>query len=413
MSNFSLSPNMSLLIPTPGVEPGPQYATDLNSSLTIVDGHNHTPGSGVLITPQALNVNSDLTFQNNFATNIAGLQLSAPSSYSTTATLYTNTQSGGGIVDLFYNDGAGNIIPITKAGAINATAANIPGESYSGGTFTWVQGATSTTPANFDIGQITIRPNIAATTNGITLQCPTGIASAYPLVLPALPGVKSIMALDTAGNITAPYTVDNSTIVIASNVIKVPAQGITTTQIANNTIVDGNMASKTLTNASIANQTITQGLLAPRPSNNPAAAGEIAYSSPFSFSTSSTSGVFVTGASVTLTTTGRPVVVFLQTTYNLAGATTGQIEIINASNSNLGANIYVINGGIGVQQMNIGGVIPAASTDTLLYPPSVVYALDTGVSGTPGTYTYTIETNVASSSATILFTNCVLVAYEL
>ena len=36
--SFTNSPNMNLPIPTVGGEPGPNYATDVNSSLTLVDG---------------------------------------------------------------------------------------------------------------------------------------------------------------------------------------------------------------------------------------------------------------------------------------------------------------------------------------------------------------------------------------
>jgi len=246
MSNVIVSPNMSLPVPVPGVDPGPDYANNLNSSLNIVDGHNHTPGSGVLITPLGLNINTNLNFQNNDPTNVAGVDFSAPALSTVPTRLYTAPQSGGGVTDLFYNDGAGNTIPITKAGAVNVSAASIPGESYSGGTFTWKQGASSATPANFDIGLVTIRPDVSSTSYGVQLQPPAAIASQYSLVLPALPPAQQIMTLDNSGNITAPYTVDNSTITIASNVIGVPSQGITATQIANNTITTAQLAASVI-----------------------------------------------------------------------------------------------------------------------------------------------------------------------
>lgn len=232
MANVIISPNMSLPVPVPGVDPGPDYANNLNQSLNIVDGHTHAPGSGVQVTPLGLNINTDLSFQNHDATTIAGVTFSAPAPSSTTTRLYTNAQSGGGITDLFFNDGAGTVIPITKGGIVNSVASSIPGESYGGGTFTWVQGAGSTTPANFDIGSVTIRPNTAMTTNGVVLSPPAAIASQYTLALPPLPSSQKIMTLDDSGNITAPYVVDNSTIVISSNIIQVPDGGITLAKLA-------------------------------------------------------------------------------------------------------------------------------------------------------------------------------------
>lgn len=243
MSNVIITPNMSLPTPVPGQDPGIDYADNNNQAFNIVDGHNHSPGSGVQITPLGLNVNIDLDIQSNDLANVSGVDFSSPASSSETARLYTAPQSGGGVTDLFYNDGAGNIIPLTKAGIVNATAASIPGESYSGGTFTWKQGAGSTTPANFDIGSVTVRPNTAGTTNGITISPPSAIASQYSLALPALPPAQQIMTLDNSGNITAPYTVDASTIVISSNVIQVPTGGITATQIASATITGTQVAS--------------------------------------------------------------------------------------------------------------------------------------------------------------------------
>lgn len=203
MPTNTISPNMGLTLPTPGQEPGPQYATDQNQDLTIIDGHNHAFGSGVQITPAGMNISTNLNFLNNSPYNVYSVIFSAPATNAGLTTLYTAPQSGGGISDLFYNDGAGNVIALTKAGLVNATIASIPGESYSGGTFTWVQGATSTTPANFDIGSIVIRPNTAGTTNGVILGPPTAITSEYNVQLPLVPVAPSFLTINTSGDILA------------------------------------------------------------------------------------------------------------------------------------------------------------------------------------------------------------------
>src|SRR5208282_2814808 len=142
-------------------------------------GHDHSPGSGVPITPFGLDISSNLNIQNNELTNVYGITFSASAASLQTQFLYTAPQTGGGINDLFYNDGAGNVIPLTKGGIVNAVASSIPGESYASGTFIWKQGSGSTTPANFDIGSVTIRPNIAATTYGVVVNPPPSISSQY------------------------------------------------------------------------------------------------------------------------------------------------------------------------------------------------------------------------------------------
>src|SRR5271169_5190888 len=68
MANFNTTPNMGLPNPVPGVDPGPDYATNLQASLNILDGHNHSPGSGVPITPSGININADVPWNNFNAT---------------------------------------------------------------------------------------------------------------------------------------------------------------------------------------------------------------------------------------------------------------------------------------------------------------------------------------------------------
>ena len=224
---YIISPNMTLVVPSVGSEQGPDYAFDINTSLAIIDSHDHSVGSGVKITPAGMNISSALTFNNNPAAHLQYINFDAQTSVSTVQALYV--KPGGEatpINDLFYNDGIGNVIQLTKSGTVNATIASLPGESYGGGTFTWKQGAGSVNPADFDIGSITLRPNIAATTFGITLTTPSAIASAFTLVLPALPAASSnpyIMTLDSSGNITAPWQIDNSSLAVTSGILKATA----------------------------------------------------------------------------------------------------------------------------------------------------------------------------------------------
>ena len=387
---ITVTPNMSLPVPNPAgsasPEPGPQYAVDNNESFGILDSHNHSPGSGVQITPAGLNINTSLSFQNNQATNVYGVQFSAPSASSLLTFLYTAPQSGGGIYDLFYNDGAGNVVALTKAGLVNATIASIPGESYSGGTFTWKQGAGSTTPANFDIGSVTIRPNVAATTNGVVLGPPSGISSQYNVQLPIVPGsATSIMQLDTSGNMLATLVPDNSSIVISSQILQVGAKGI------------------------------TQGMLANRTSGSTVGAGGVAVSaSSGSFSTTGGSTP-ITNLSVTITTTGRPVFVSLGSD-NAGDSYIGASVTVSSGAGDyvVGARINFLNGGISIAQQLVENETYILNTGTLtaLSPSSSFSALDLTVNGSPGTYTYTVDLANAGSG-TSFCNDAILIAYEI
>lgn len=69
------TPVMGLVLPTVSVTPGPAWATLLNAALTVIDGHTHVSGSGNLITPAAININADLEFNSNDATELRSVRL--------------------------------------------------------------------------------------------------------------------------------------------------------------------------------------------------------------------------------------------------------------------------------------------------------------------------------------------------
>lgn len=235
---------MDMPVPIVGVDFGPDWAQNLNACLSIIDGHNHSLGTGVQITPNGLNINSDLTIQSNNLTFVRTVrfapQLAALSGPSDVGCIY---EVG---VDLYYNDGNGNQIRITQGGSVAGASGTITGlpsgtasASYSSGTFIF-QSATNV-PATMDIGSLIVR-NETAGANGVTISPVNSLGASYNLILPTLPSSQKIMTLDSAGNITAPYTVDGSTIVITSNVIGVAAGGIGNTQLAANAVQVGNIA---------------------------------------------------------------------------------------------------------------------------------------------------------------------------
>lgn len=232
--SFVLSPNMGLSIPAVGQEPGPQYAFDVNSSLNLIDSHDHSPGRGIQITPAGMNINAVLDFQGNPAINLEYTAYAAQPSPATT--LQSVSVSGASSInELFYTDSNGLSTQITKNGSVNSIASSIPGESYVAGTFVWTQtqSALPTTPANFDIGSIVLRPISAGTTNGVILGPPTGISSEYNINLPLIPVSPMFVTLDTGGNLGTAGSIPATQIANAS---------ILGTQIANSTITASNLA---------------------------------------------------------------------------------------------------------------------------------------------------------------------------
>jgi hypothetical protein len=199
---------MNMPVPVVGTDAGPDWANNINASLSIVDSHNHTSGQGAPITSAGLNINTDLPFNNNNATTLRTLrfqsQSATPSQPADLGCLFENG------VDLYYTDGNGNVIRFTQSGALAGAAGTITGlpsgtasASFAAGAFIF-QSATNTS-AVIDGGSVILRNNTASS-KGLTLAPPNAMAADYGLTLPALPAATNLMALDTSGNITAPYT---------------------------------------------------------------------------------------------------------------------------------------------------------------------------------------------------------------
>lgn len=383
MSTTTTTVNMNLIVPTAGQEPGPAYATDINADMGIIDQHDHSSGNGVQITPAGLNINTNLSLQTNYLTNVNGITMVANTSNTNLQSLYVKngTESPSPIADLWYNDGAGNTVQITANGGVNATSASIPGESYAFGTFFWKQGAGSTTPANFDIGSVTIRPTVAATTFGVTLSPPTSISSAYTINLPALPSAPAFLTIDNSGAMTASTLLANG--ITAANIAN---NTITAAQIANNTITETQISPATITTASIS---ATAGILGSQ--LDPAAGININQLTGGSITTSGSSGSASTTSSLAVFSAvtfsksiTRPIFVYF------AG---GTISAINTSGSPITVT-FALTRGVAtlfttsmIIPANYTFIAPASSLNTII-----------AASGTSGTYNVTIATTNASCS---------------
>lgn len=222
------SPNMNLPVPVVGNEAGPQYATDVNNSLNIIDGHTHTPGSGVPITPDAIDINTTLVFNNNLASTLAAANFSPQSVPPDLDTVYV---SG---VDLYFVDGVGNNIQITANGGIAGSPGSISNltspasAAYVAGTSTFVWQSNTSIAANMDFGAAVMRNLSPNSTFALTLQAPAALSSNFTITLPTVPVANSFMTLSPGGVMSGSIST---------------AQGITASNIANGTITTTQISS--------------------------------------------------------------------------------------------------------------------------------------------------------------------------
>lgn len=237
MSDFNLSANMMLPIPVVGVDPGPDYALNIDGCLTLLDSHDHTIGKGVQITPAALNLNTDVSFLGNNAINLRSSRYSAQlSPLSLAADVGCVYVSG---LDLYFNDISGNQIRITQGGSVNGSTGTITGlpsgtasAAYNSGTFIF-QRATNTA-ANIDGASYVLRNNLVSS-KGLTLSPPNAMAADYGIILPLLPAIKGIVTLNSSGNMN----VEPSPPAAATSFVTVDTSGNLSVQVLRYQIIVG------------------------------------------------------------------------------------------------------------------------------------------------------------------------------
>lgn len=270
----TISPNMNLVISAIGVDSGFNWETNLNASLSIVDGHNHTSGRGVQIPSNGLNINSDLTFQSSNAIDLRSTRFAPQSAVLSELTDLDCLYVAG--VDLYYNDGIGNNVRITQSGGVAGSPGSIANltspasASYVAINKTFVWQSDSNTPASMDFASAILR-NDAANSKGLVLSPPLAMAADYQITLPALPVSTSLLTIASTGEMgTTSYPI--------------PQAGLASDSVGTAQLIDGSV-----TKAKIA------------------AIGQQVSSSSGNFTTGSTSYVDVTNLTVTITTTGKPV----------------------------------------------------------------------------------------------------------
>jgi predicted secreted protein len=356
---------MNLVVPTVSVDSGLVWEQSIEADLGSIDSHNHTSGYGVQIPVAGLNINSDLPIQDNNVTLVRSLRFqiqgSPISGAADLSCLYATDSNG----DLWYNDGSGNQIQITKSGVLNVTSSGISSGTASA---SFVAGvlvvdAASLTPANIQVASVLLGNNVASS-NYLTLSPPNAMASSYSLVLPSVPSVLSPMTLDNSGNMGT-TTWDQ----IGVNMTSVGADAIANSR-----------------TRGVANQTAGIGGIVGSPSCG-------------NFTTNSTGYVNVTNLNGTISTSGRPVVVFL-TADGSSNAST-----METNSETMFILLQRNSATIAIYELR-------APTSTITIPSSSFYFMDTGIAGAPGGYTYNIQIR-SNTSGTVGILYSILNAYEI
>lgn len=377
----TISPNMSLVVPAVGVTTGPQWAADIDMSLGIIDRHDHSPGNGVQITPDGMNISGDLTFQGHSLTFGKSVQFSSNvSPLSSVGSIY---EAG---VDLYYTDGNGNQIRLTQSGSVVGAPGTISGvvppasASYVSGSSTFIFQSAVNTSANID-GACLIQRDIVAGSNAVTVCPPAGLGANYTVTWPGtLPVSQRIFLIDSSGNLQTTMT-SAAADPVGQNMTSTGADPIGVAM----TSVGANAVANSRTRA--VSQTVGVGGVAVSPD-----CGQ----------TINTSVAPVANLSVTITTTGRPVFIGLIDTWASVG--TNFSTITSSQNANIRIQFFQ-----GSTQLTNTALLNTAGQSTN-FPASAVSHIDFPAAGT---YTYTIQAGPTNGGNSLEFSHISMVAYEL
>ena len=139
--------------PAVGIDAGPGWATAINNSIDAVDNHDHSSSKGIRITPAAVNINADLEYNQNSATELKNVVFN--STVAASSTNYSLYQSSG---NLFFRDGSGTAIQMTITGTVNSGAGSIAGMSGTDAGASYTDGSKTfnffTDSANVDYGKM-------------------------------------------------------------------------------------------------------------------------------------------------------------------------------------------------------------------------------------------------------------------
>jgi hypothetical protein len=225
------SPNMALVSPTPGSDPG-TWGTILNTLHDIVDAHTHKAGSGVKIGATAIQWDADITAAfAGVAYALLGVRAVdfTPEPEADVAALssacFANSDDAN---NLYYRNSAGQNVQITDGATLAITASGGFGGDYTAvGASAGFTDAADTyffkqqlgggvnqyariQSADVDLYEFKAHPTAGVPTNRVRLASPASLGASYSLIMPAgLPASTKALYLTSTGEVN-PFSGDET-----------------------------------------------------------------------------------------------------------------------------------------------------------------------------------------------------------
>lgn len=390
---------MFMDLPVVSTTPGPEWSSLLNDALSeVVDSHDHTSGKGVPIKSASINIDADLDFQQWSAINLVSSQY-VDQADALSGTNLTYFLSG----DLYVIDGSGRSVRITENGAISAASfGGITGlvspasASFATDTFTWLYDTGKY--ALMASGPLLLRRDGETNPQAIRITPPASLAAAYTLTLPgALPASNAYLYADNSGALAfATAALSNSV-----NTAAIQGSAVSTAKIADGAVSSVKIAASNVVTSKIADANVTRAKLE-------AVGQQVSSGATFNLTTPAT-WTDVTGVTVTITTSGRPVVVKA-----LASSTSAaSLSAYNLSGGTITAGWRIAVSGSTTENRATFQFDMVTGAPTVYFSPSSVEAFC--VYGA-GTYTFQLQTYHTLGSilnGTTVTSAANMIAYEL
>ena len=382
-------PNMNLIIPTPTVTFGPDWAQQLNAALALVDAHDHSSGKGAKVTPTGLNINADLSLGSNNLTFVRSVRLNSQAAVLALPGDVGSFSNVNG--NLHWNNNGGTPVQLTNGGSPSTSTDGIS-RSFSEANIA------SNTTIN---AAATVSMYLINTNSSITMTLPAANAVAAGRFYE----FKDYVGLAATNNITVtPNGIDQINNVNAAVVLNYAYAGL---RVVSNGVDKWDLfmipGTLQIATAQIANGAVTQ-----------AKKGPLNYGISTScavFSTPSPSLVDVTNLSVTITTTGRPVVLML-----VQDGTAGASQIYGFRTPTASPAVCEIllgftrGGSLIAQSFMQSDLVNLNSSVSYGIPASSFQHFDPVAAGT---YTYKAQIAALTTSTSAVMQYAKLVAYEL
>lgn len=247
--------NMNLTLPVVSQTPGPEWASTINSDLSLIDAHDHTSTKGARIPVAALNINDNIEFFDTYGlTGVKRVTFATSTSAQPVQSVYV---SG---VDLYFQDGNNNQVQLTSGGSVAAAAGNISGltppanAEYIPGSKIFNFWSDTNTPANMSVGTIKISRN-ALSAWGVNISASASATNNYNLTLPPDgPAAVSLFCGSVGGAMS--YVTTDSTLTLSSSLLKVANLGIDTGQLKDNAVTTAKILNGNVTTVKLGSVTV-------------------------------------------------------------------------------------------------------------------------------------------------------------